>query len=52
MVQKREQQQDHLRESDGADIQNNRIYVPRTHSILADERIKRRLGGQVFTSGA
>lgn len=34
-----------------ADGQSNRIYVPNSHPILADERIKRRLGDQVFTSG-
>jgi hypothetical protein len=33
-----------------ADPQSNRIYVPKTHPLLEEERVKRRLGGQVFTS--
>ena len=31
--------------------QSNRIYVPASHPVLDDERTKRRLGGQIFTSG-
>jgi hypothetical protein len=31
--------------------QSNRVYVPSSHPLLSDERVKRRLGGQVFTSG-
>jgi hypothetical protein len=31
--------------------QSNRVYVPSSHPLLEDERVKRRLGGQVFTSG-
>lgn len=34
-----------------ANTQSNRIYVPSSHPMLADERVKRRLGGQIFTSG-
>jgi len=30
--------------------ESNRIYVPSVHSVLDDERVRRRLGGQVFTS--
>ena len=29
----------------------NRIYVPAQHPVLQDDRAKRRLGGQIFTSG-
>lgn len=32
-------------------VQSNRVYVPKTHPILEDERVQKRLGGQVFTSG-
>ncbi|WWC68627.1 uncharacterized protein I206_102558 [Kwoniella pini CBS 10737] len=28
----------------------NRIYVPSTHPVLEEERIQKRLGGQIFTS--
>lgn len=30
---------------------SNRIYVPKTHSILEDERVQKRLGEQIHTSG-
>ncbi|WVN90743.1 uncharacterized protein L203_105985 [Cryptococcus depauperatus CBS 7841] len=30
--------------------QNNRLYVPAEHVLLEDEKVKRRLGDQVFTS--
>ncbi|ORY22508.1 hypothetical protein BCR39DRAFT_551487 [Naematelia encephala] len=30
--------------------QSNRIYVPSSHPVLDDEKVQRRLGGQIFTS--
>lgn len=30
--------------------QSNRIYVPSIHPLLAEQRLHRRLGGQIFTS--
>jgi histone deacetylase 6 len=33
-----------------ANAQSNRIFVPNSHPVLMDERAKKRLGGQIFTS--
>lgn len=31
-------------------MQSNRVFVPKAHPVLEDERAQRRLGGQIFTS--